>query len=541
MNPNRPPRSPSKAQSGAKHPYATALRVTLIPLLLVFGALNAAADTMQTQSGTLPLGAHGLSAVSNGQYVFAFGGDTTSGLSAQILRYDPVADVTPTQVATLPSARTLTSAGWDGLNAYVFGGCTGVSCGTYLSEIVRFNPTTNAVTTMTAHLPAGRYGTSVVWSGQYFFVFGGGCGGCAVADIVRYDPSTDTATTMSATLPTAVSYTSAVFDGAAAYIFGGYNGWSFVSSIQKYDPLTNTASTVSATLPSAAYRTSAAWSGIYGYIFGGETCTGCGNLDTVLRWDPVAGTLSTLAATLPTTRSLAAAAWDAAGSRAFILGGNDASNTKLSQILKYTPDPLVPSAPRTLAASASTGQITLTWQAPTSSGGGTITGYKVYGGATSGSETLVTSGGCSSLGNVLTCTESGLGNGVTRYYRVSAVNSVGEGPQSNEASATTPVDPPSAPQALIAVAGSGVNQITLSWQVPLSNGGSPITGYKVYSNPGTGWTYVATTTSLTYTDSGLSPTGSYHYYVSATNVGGEGPASNLACARPYPVGLATSC
>jgi hypothetical protein len=37
---------------------------------------------------------------------------------------------------------------------------------------------------------------------------------------------------------------------------------------------------------------------------------------------------------------------------------------------------------------------------------------------------------------MLSCTDTGLSNGQTYYYKVSAVNSIGEGAQSNEASAT---------------------------------------------------------------------------------------------------------
>src|SRR5579859_4616883 len=95
-----------------------------------------------------------------------------------------------------------------------------------------------------------------------------------------------------------------------------------------------------------------------------------------------------------------------------------------------------PGPPQNLTATAGTGQVTLNWQAPASNGGVNITNYRVYRGLSSGSETLLTSGGCSGLGAVLTCTDTGLTSGQTYYYKVSAVNAIGEGQQSNEASAT---------------------------------------------------------------------------------------------------------
>jgi PKD repeat protein len=95
----------------------------------------------------------------------------------------------------------------------------------------------------------------------------------------------------------------------------------------------------------------------------------------------------------------------------------------------------VPGAPTGLTATAGTGQVALKWTAPSNTGGENITSYKVYRGTTSGGETLLTSGGCSALGAVLSCTDTGLTAGQTYYYKVSAVNGVGEGAQSNEASA----------------------------------------------------------------------------------------------------------
>ncbi len=96
----------------------------------------------------------------------------------------------------------------------------------------------------------------------------------------------------------------------------------------------------------------------------------------------------------------------------------------------------VPSAPTGLGATAGSGNVTLRWAAPSSDGGEAITSYEVFRGTSSGTETYLTSGGCGSLGAVLTCTDTGLTVGQAYYYYVIAANAIGTGPQSNEASAT---------------------------------------------------------------------------------------------------------
>jgi hypothetical protein len=85
--------------------------------------------------------------------------------------------------ATLPPGRFHTSAVWDGTNAYVFGGCAAGACPSNL--IVRYNPSTNTVTTMSATLPTGRGDTSAVWDGTNAYVFGGH-DGSGLNQIVRY-------------------------------------------------------------------------------------------------------------------------------------------------------------------------------------------------------------------------------------------------------------------------------------------------------------------------------------------------------------------
>jgi hypothetical protein len=79
-----------------------------------------------------------------------------------------------------------------------------------------------------------------------------------------------------------------------------------------------------------------------------------------------------------------------------------------------------------VSATGSNGAVLLKWIAP-SNGGSAITGYKVYLSTVSGSETLLVT-----LGLVTALKTIGLTNGVTYYYKVSAINAIGEGIKSAE-------------------------------------------------------------------------------------------------------------
>jgi fibronectin type 3 domain-containing protein len=105
------------------------------------------------------------------------------------------------------------------------------------------------------------------------------------------------------------------------------------------------------------------------------------------------------------------------------------------------PPATVPSEPANVTASANDASVHLTWQQPASDGGSPVTGYRIYRGTAPGPDTLL-----ASVGAVTSFDDTGLTNGVTYYYRVSAENEVGEGPLSSDASATptspdTPVEP----------------------------------------------------------------------------------------------------
>jgi hypothetical protein len=110
---------------------------------------------------------------------------------------------------------------------------------------------------------------------------------------------------------------------------------------------------------------------------------------------------------------------------------------------------------------------------------------------------------------------------------VSAVNSKGEGAKTSIVSAKPDATVPTAPRNLVSA--SGYLQVSLSWQAPLSDGGSSITGYKIYRGTlSTSLTLLTTVTNNTYINTGLTAGRTYSYQVSAVNSVGEGPRSNMA-------------
>jgi len=205
---------------------------------------------------------------------------------------------------------------------------------------------------------------------------------------------------------------------------------------------------------------------------------------------------------------------------------NDVGESPYSNEVSATPEQEVvaPDAPTELVAVPGDGQVSLSWQAPVDDGGSAVTGYRVYRKTGDSSYSLLTT--IIALGY----TDGSVSNGVTYYYIVTAVNSAGESPYSNEVS-TTPRTVPSSPANLVAVPGDG--QVSLSWLVPVSDGGSAITGYRVYRKTGSSsYSLLTTVVAPGYTDGSVSNSVTYYYVVTAVNAAGESPYSNEVTVTP---------
>ena len=198
-----------------------------------------------------------------------------------------------------------------------------------------------------------------------------------------------------------------------------------------------------------------------------------------------------------------------------------------------TASPVAPSAPQSLAATAGSGSVSLSWAAPSSNGGSPVTGYDIYRGTSAGGESATP---IASNVTGTSFSDKSVDNGTTYYYKVAAVNAVGVSPQSNEASATPqqPATVPSAPQLLAAAGGSG--SVSLSWAAPSSNGGSPVTGYDIYRGTSAGGesaTPIASNvTGTSFSDKSVDNGTTYYYKVAAVNAVGVSPQSNEASATP---------
>ena len=179
----------------------------------------------------------------------------------------------------------------------------------------------------------------------------------------------------------------------------------------------------------------------------------------------------------------------------------------------------IPDAPTGFTAIADNGQITLNWTAPLFDGGSAIDYYCVY---QNGEALLDTPTG---LSTVIT----GLTNGGSYSFTVSAHNIAGYGPNSTSATAV-PRTVADAPTDLVATPGNG--QVSLSWTAPAFDGGRTIDYYVVYQN---GIALPGHPSSLTTTIVGLTNGQVYSFAVTAYNIAGEGAPSSSIASTPYTV------
>jgi Right handed beta helix region/Fibronectin type III domain len=188
------------------------------------------------------------------------------------------------------------------------------------------------------------------------------------------------------------------------------------------------------------------------------------------------------------------------------------------------PGPVPPGPVGNLAATAGIGQATVSWTAPASTGGSPITGYAVtpYLGTSAQPVTTVAA-------SAVSATISGLANGATYTFTVTATNALGSGPATSSNAVTLPTVPGSVTNLKVT---TGPKQTaTVTWSAPLSDGGSPVTQYSGSAvSTGGSHTFSVPPAQMSVSYSNINPKVKWTFTVSATNAVGTGPSASVVVA-----------
>ena len=186
-----------------------------------------------------------------------------------------------------------------------------------------------------------------------------------------------------------------------------------------------------------------------------------------------------------------------------------------------------PGAPTNVNATAADASATVSWIAPLKDGGSAITRYVVV----TFIGNVPTSNVVSIPAPATTANITGLTNGTTYNFVVHAVNAIGDGGPSIPSNTVTPAAAPAAlvpavPTNITVTPGSA--SAFVSWTVPATDGGKPITSYSVVALQNglpTGITATAPASATGTAVNGLSNGVTYTFVVHAFNaVGDSGPS-----------------
>lgn len=250
--------------------------------------------------------------------------------------------------------------------------------------------------------------------------------------------------------------------------------------------------------------------------------------DYVIEYQPASGSWTTWSHLASTSTSATITGLLNGTSYAFRVSAKNEVGTGNASIVSNSATPAtVPSAPTSVNATKGAGQVSLTWTAPSSNGGSAILDYLIEYRAGNGSWLVFNHTASNATSTIVT----GLTNGTSYTFRVSAINSAGTSSASSISSAATPLTTPDSPTNLSVT--SGDTEVTLTWDAPVQNGGSAITNYlveyKVSQGSWTSFSRSATTETVARV-TGLSNGSTYTFRVSAVNIEGTGNATSESSA-----------